>query len=484
MTKAEETSSKKVLVWFRKDLRLTDNPCLAKAVEHDLEIVPVFIWSPDLGGDWRIGEASRWWLQRTLENLSEDISGQGGTFIFERGRPEDLLPGLAHKYGCGNVYFSRSYDPSGREQEEQVKSRLHSEKLRYETFKTSLLVEPREALNKSGKPFQVFTPFWRSNRQCIFEEPQSYSSSNLHFTKNIRSALGLNDLGIMPKHSWHNKLDQHWDTSARGARKLLARLRGELTEKYSHRRNIPELDATSRLSPYLAWGNVSPREVCKAVLSSDNQSSRRGENKFLAEIGWREFSHHLLYHFPKTPNEPLRSKYASFPWRNDSKALNLWQKGQTGYPLVDAGMRQLWETGWMHNRVRMVVASFLVKHLLQPWLDGARWFWDTLVDADLASNTQGWQWTAGCGADAAPYFRIFNPFGQGEKFDSKGNYVRRWVPEIAKLPAKYVHQPWRAPSQVLEESSVTLGKIYPYPIVDHSEARHEALKALQALPKE
>jgi deoxyribodipyrimidine photo-lyase len=263
---------------------------------------------------------------------------------------------------------------------------------------------------------------------------------------------------------------------------MIRRTVEEVTQFYSNRRNIPAIDGTSRLSPYLAWGNISPRQVCHAVLSKDADGSR-GENKFLTEIGWREFSYHLLHHFPRSTDNPLRPKYASFPWREDAEALSKWQFGNTGYALVDAGMKQLYETGWMHNRVRMVVASFLVKHLLLSWKEGASWFWNTLVDADLASNTQGWQWAAGCGADAAPYFRIFNPILQGEKFDRSGRYVRKWVKPLKNFPTKWLFKPWETPSDILSEQNITLGQNYPNPCVNHAEARARALEALATLPK-
>ena len=244
------------------------------------------------------------------------------------------------------------------------------------------------------------------------------------------------------------------------------------------------MHGTSRLSPHLHFGEIGPREIWhatrRAALASGRHSSWR-DSQFLTEIGWREFAYHLLFHFPKTPEEPLRANYARFPWRSDGAALRAWQRGATGYPIVDAGMRELWRTGWMHNRVRMIVGSFLVKDLLLPWTEGARWFWDTLVDADLASNTLGWQWVAGCGADAAPFFRIFNPTTQGTKFDPAGDYVRRWVPEIAALPNEWLHRPWDAPSEVLEAAGVTLGRSYPRPWVDHAVARKAALAALAQL---
>jgi deoxyribodipyrimidine photo-lyase len=291
----------------------------------------------------------------------------------------------------------------------------------------------------------------------------------------------LDALQLLPDHDWHLKLSQHWDVTEKTAHQLIKRTTEEITRSYATARNIPSVDGTSRISPYLAWGLVSPRQICQAVLTSDSEGGFRGENKYLVEIGWREFSYQLLYHFPHITDQPLREKYSAFPWLDDKKSLHAWQFGNTGYPMVDAGMRQLYETGWMHNRVRMVVASFLVKHLLLSWQDGARWFWDTLVDADLASNTQGWQWAAGCGADAAPYFRIFNPITQGEKFDGKGEYARKWIPSLKELPAKWIFKPWEAPPDLLLVSDVFLGNNYPHPCVDHKEGRERALAALSSI---
>ena len=327
----------------------------------------------------------------------------------------------------------------------------------------------------------MFTPYWRKSRPIIYREPASYDPRKLSFAKAISSPSSLVELDLLPEHPWHQKLGNHWEVSEAAAHQQIERTVEEVTQSYATRRNHPSVDGTSRLSPYLAWGQVSPRQICQAVLQAENEGSHRGENKFLVEIGWREFSYHLLYHFPGISDQPLRPKYANFPWLDDPDNLRRWQFGKTGYPMVDAGMRQLYETGWMHNRVRMVVASFLVKHLLLPWQEGARWFWDTLVDADLASNTQGWQWAAGCGADAAPYFRIFNPITQGDKFDARGEYARRWIPELEKMPKKFVFSPWMAPPSVLAESEVELDGNYPGPCVDHSEARARALAALATL---
>ena len=361
-----------------------------------------------------------------------------------------------------NLHFRTGMPPLNRLTAAFCRNLGRSKMDRGDPFKFSPLI--------GGNPGPVFT----RNRLIIpwivlsFLSPQS-------------PGLSIDELELLPDHSWHLKLSEHWDVSEDAAHKLITRTADVITRSYATARNIPSVDGTSRLSPYLAWGLVSPRQICQAVLTADNDCGHRGENKYLVEIGWREFSYQLLYHFPHIPDQPLREKYSTFPWLDDNQSLRAWQFGNTGYPMVDAGMRQLYETGWMHNRVRMVVASFLVKHLLISWQEGARWFWDTLVDADLASNTQGWQWAAGCGADAAPYFRIFNPITQGEKFDGKGEYARKWIPSLKELPGKWVFKPWEAPPDLLLVSDVFLGTNYPHPCVDHKEGRARALAALASI---
>ena len=441
IAKNESDSVDKVLVWFRKDLRLRDNPSLEYALANSKQIVPVFIWDEDEGGNWSPGAASRWWLHQSLKSLAASIESLGGSLLFEKGKPAEVLPVLAKENGANELLYSRVYDPGGMATQEAVEDTLDTAGIRTESFNSSLLNEPWEVKNSSGKPFQVFTPFWRNCRNAIYKHPADYPVRNLQFAKQPAPHSSLDDLGLLPGHPWHGKLFTHWDVSEVAGQHQVLHAAREIVPTYAHRRNSPGTDGTSRLSPYLAWGLISPRQVCHSVLQNQAGGSNRGENKFLTEIGWREFSYHLLYHFPHIPNRPLRPKYASFPWLSDSKSLRKWQLGQTGYPMVDAGMRQLYETGWMHNRVRMIVASFLVKHLLISWEEGARWFWDTLVDADLASNTQGWQWAAGCGADAAPYFRIFNPIIQGEKFDSKGKYALHRVHSWTDPTCDYCREP-------------------------------------------
>ncbi|MBC8349579.1 MAG: deoxyribodipyrimidine photo-lyase [Verrucomicrobia bacterium] len=484
-TEKSPSRKSRAIVWFRKDLRVKDNPALVAAYNAKKEIVPVFIWNEKEGGQWSPGAASRWWLHQSLIDLGKSIDSNNGKLILRKGIAEYILPLIAKVVGADTVFFNRSYDPAGRQTEISVKDALSRNGIQCESFNGSLLNEPWEIKNGSGKPYQIFTPYWKLSRSGIHKKPTCYEPSKFTFSKDNSPTESLHELGLLTEHPWHEKLHSHWIVSEDEGHKMISRTTQEVTRHYSHRRNIPSINGTSRLSPYLAWGNISPRQICQAVLhshSNDDPTSTDG-NQFLAEIGWREFSYHLLYHFPHLPENPLRPKYAEFPWRKDAQALSNWQLGKTGYPLVDAGMRQLYETGWMHNRVRMVVASFLVKHLLMSWTEGTKWFWDTLVDADLASNTQGWQWAAGCGADAAPYFRIFNPILQGEKFDTSGKYARRWIEPLKELPSKWLFKPWEAPTIVLSQSNVTLGQNYPQPCVDHPQARARALEALATLPK-
>ncbi len=452
---ASVTNQKRAVVWFRKDLRLKDHPTLLAALSDGLEIIPIFIWDPKAKDIWRPGEASRWWLHQSLLHLSQSIDRLGGSILFLIGNPQEILLRVCRDYGATAVYYGRCYEPSSLRLESSIETIFSESDIRCQSFNSNLLHEPWEVSNQSGSPYRVFTPYWRSARASVFTPPLAYSPSSLSFAR--PASTPLESLNLLPENPWHNKLTPLWDVSESGAKVLMNRLYSDIAPAYHSRRDFPADDGTSRLAPYLAWGNISPRQVCSAVPGLDSQNHQLVDNKFLAQIGWREFSYHLLHYFPHIPDAPLREKYSKFPWRDDHASFKAWQQGKTGYPFVDAGMRQLWATGWMHNRVRMVVASFLVKHLLLPWRNGARWFWDTLVDADLANNTQGWQWTAGCGADAAPYFRIFNPVRQGEKFDAKGGYIRKWVPELKQLPNSAIHCPWNASETVLQAAGVQLG---------------------------
>ncbi len=468
-----------VLVWFRTDLRLADNSALQAAIEHGGGVVPVFIHAPDEEAPWQPGGASNWWLHQSLAALQSRLRDVGSRLIIRRGPTLETLLALAKETKSDAIFWNRRYEPAVIARDERIRKALLKEGIEAESFNAALLNEPWAVQNKSGKPFQVFTPFWKN---CLMDmEP----SGPLPAPKSMRSptkwpkSLELEELGLEPKINWAGGIAAEWKPGEQAAQKQVKDFLRGAFENYSVQRNHPGTQGTSRLSPYLHFGEISPRQIWHAVRRHAESRKIKAwrTTQFITEIGWREFAHHLLYHFPHTPTEPLRKDFKNFPWRKNAAGLKAWQTGQTGYPIVDAGMRELWATGWMHNRVRMVVASFLVKDLLLPWHSGAKWFWDTLVDADLANNTLSWQWTAGCGADAAPYFRIFNPVSQGEKFDPEGRYVRRWCPELAKLPDKWIHKPAAAPPEVLRSADVEIGHTYPKPIVDHAAAREGALES-------
>lgn len=475
-------SSQLTIVWFRQDLRLHDNPALAAAIARGGPVVPVYILDDAGEGRWTPGGASRWWLHHSLAALDAALRERGSRLLLARGESGAVLSELIKATGADAVYWNRRYEPVVIARDKELKTGLGVET---KSFNAALLFEPHTVQNKAGNPFQVFTPYWRHCLSLKVEEPVKLPAGALPAPAKWPKSLALDELGLLPAIKWDAGFAKAWTPGEAGAQARLRQFVGAAMADYADRRNRPDIDGTSALSPYLHFGDLGPRQVWAAVKASAKGSGvfppNRGAQVFLSEVGWREFAHHLLYHFPHTPIQPLREDFAQFPWQRNAKQLRAWQCGQTGYPIVDAGMRQLWTTGWMHNRVRMIVASFLVKHLRISWQEGAAWFWDTLVDADLASNTLGWQWTAGCGADAAPYFRIFNPILQGGKFDPEGTYVRRWVPELAKLSAEFIHQPWEAPMDVLAEAGVTLGRDYPQPFVNHGEARAAALAALKTL---
>jgi deoxyribodipyrimidine photo-lyase len=477
-----------VLVWFRKDLRLADNAALAAALARGGPVVPVFVYDEGGEGEWPLGGASKWWLHHSLVALDAALRERGSRLVVARGDSLAELRRLAAATGAGAVYWNRRYEPAVRARDAAIKTALAADGVEAKSFNSALLFEPHTIKNKQGGPFQVFTPYWRHCTALGFPEPVKSDSGAVAAPARWPESLTVAALGLLPTIPWDTGFAPMWTPGEAGAQARLKRfLREDVVHRYDDQRNLPDIDGTSGLSPHLHWGEIGPRQIAEAVRALGKKAgldpASNGARVYLSEIGWREFAYHLLFHFEHTPTRPLRADFEKFPWAEDvdGAKLRAWQRGQTGYPIVDAGMRQLWATGWMHNRVRMIVASFLVKHLRLPWQHGAAWFWDTLVDADLASNTLGWQWSAGCGADAAPYFRIFAPVTQGEKFDGAGRYVRRWVPELAKVPDKFIHAPWTAPANVLEYAKVDLGGNYPAPIVDHAEARAEALAAFKAL---
>jgi len=465
-------SSSPVIVWFRRDLRLADNPALSRAVESGKPLIALYVHETDSART--LGAASQWWLHYSLENLAQSLGEIGGKLIIKRGPAAQVLDELTLQTGADHVVWNRRYSADDIARDKSIMASLKTRGLSLESFKANLLTEPWEVQTKTGGYYKVFTPYWRAVCAGInVPPPLQVPRKIMGFDADLDS-LTLEALNLLPSGpDWGEKLRPHWDIGPAGAHKALEGFLEAGLETYSDDRNRPDKPGgTSRLSPHLAFGEISPRQIWQAC-----QDKMQAAGKFLSEIGWREFSYVLLYHNPELARQNFKADFNRFAWEVDEAALTAWQRGQTGYPFVDAGMRQLWATGWQHNRVRMVTASFLIKHLLIDWRRGEQWFHDCLVDADPASNAASWQWVAGSGADAAPYFRIFNPFSQGEKFDPNGDYVRKWVPELAGLPKKYLNRPWEAPKHVLAQAGVRLGDNYPKPIVDHKFARERALQA-------
>lgn len=475
----KSASNRPCLLWFDSTLRLEDNPALQAALRSGRAVVPIYILAPETDAPER-GRASRWWLHHALADLKEQLLERGLRLILRHADPLTEIPSICAQTNAAAVYANCHYVPAARARQQQLGQRLEAIGVQVSfEHNADLLLAPEEVLNKSGTPFQVFTPYWRNCCNRTWSAPVRVDLSRLQGPVNWPASLDLEALALLPKRNWDAGFYTHWTPTRAGAIARLKQFVASAAHDYSDMRDIPAADGTSRLSAWLHFGQIGVREIVAELRAKALDVTEEGR-KFMAELGWREFSYYLLHHHPQLPYQPLRAQFAAFPWRENPRLLQAWQRGVTGYPLVDAGMRQLWHTGWMHNRLRMVVASFLVKNLLQPWQAGARWFEDTLVDADLASNTQGWQWSAGCGADAAPYFRVFNPVAQGERFDPEGEYVRRWVPQLQRLPQKYIHRPWEAPASVLSDSGITLGKDYPEPVVGLMEGRIRALNAYES----
>jgi deoxyribodipyrimidine photo-lyase len=477
------------IVWFRQDLRLQDNAAWTAAIERGQPVVPVYIWSPNEEGPWAPGEASRWWLHHALTDLDAQLQAIGSRLIIRIAESGDgkgtattgEVLALCSEATADAVFWNRRYEPLAIQRDSKVKAELRAQKIDAQSFNSSLLFDPTQVRNKAGKPFQVFTPFWKHSLTLNVAPPSKFSPDALSLPGTWPDSVALGKLALLSSIGWDTGFYSFWGDVTRT--QVIARL-GDFVhhnaDAYPDARDIPAIDGTSRLAPALHFGQVGPREAWKKFASAGNHTPAF-DTGIMRQLVWREFAHHLLYHFNETPMKPLRADFELFPWDANEQFLGAWQRGETGYPIVDAGMRQLWQTGWMHNRVRMIVGSLLVKHLLQHWIEGARWFWDTLVDADLANNTMGWQWIGGCGADAAPYFRIFNPITQGERFDPQGVYVKRYLPELHALPAKYVHKPWELGELDLEGAGVRLGKDYPSPVIAHSAGRARALQAFDTL---
>jgi deoxyribodipyrimidine photo-lyase len=466
------------ILWLRRDLRLADNTALAAALDGSDRLLPVYIHAPDDEAPWQPGAASRWWLHHSLTALAAQLAERGSRLIIAKGETLATLRGLIRATGASRCHWNRCYDPALITRDTHIKQALRADGITCHSHNAALLFEPWQIKTGSGDPYRVFTPYWRRCQRELPRLPEPVDApARLPPLPDGVDGLSAEALDLLPRISWDGGLQESWQPGETGARDLLEHFICSALDGYSDARDLPARPGTSRLSPHLHFGEIGPRQIVarlgQAGLGGDDADT------FVRELGWREFSHQLLYHFPQTPDTPLNPRFADFRWRqgDTEPLLRAWQRGRTGIPIVDAGMRELWHTGWMHNRVRMIVASLLTKNLRLPWQQGARWFWDTLVDADLANNTQGWQWSAGSGADAAPYFRIFNPVLQGERFDPDGAYVRRWCPELTQLPKKWVHQPWAAPAELLRNAKVGLGRNYPRPIVDLKKTRTEALAA-------
>ncbi len=450
------------IVWFRQDLRLSDNPALHAALERCEQIIPVFIDETSGNSGLLPGEssASHVWLHHSLHSLQQRLLEKGVTLIFRRGDALQCLQQLQQETGATHLFWNRRYDPVGIACDTVIKQQL-SDVCEVRSFNGSLLSEPWAVLKKDGTPYRVFTAFWKMKRQAGFPGlPLPEPASPFRGTTQNLTSLSLDDLGYLPSIRWDKGMMTHWNVGELAAHDALENFISAQVQGYKEKRDYPALPATSRLSPHLHFGTISPRQILHRTEAflAENPSAETGVRCFLSEVGWREFAYYLLYHFPATTTLPLDKRFTAFPWRKQEEYqadLLRWQRGQTGFPLIDAGMRQLWQTGWMHNRVRMIVASFLAKNLLIPWQEGESWFRDTLVDADLASNIMGWQWVAGCGADAAPYFRVFNPVLQSEKFDKSGEYIRHWLPELRNMTDKTIHQPWTSTAKVNYPTAMT-----------------------------
>ncbi|NTF31529.1 cryptochrome/photolyase family protein [Rhizobium skierniewicense] len=477
-------TKKAVILWFRKDLRLSDNRALAAAIDHGGPIIPVYI--RENGGDssGALGSAQAWWLHHSLDALSTALDRLGSRLVLASGSPDAVLERLVKDTGADAVFWNRRYDPDGMKADTDLKSDLREGGLIVESFAGHLLHEPSKLKTKTGGPYRVYTPFWRAIEGG--EEPAEPLSppSKLPSPPRWPKSDALKSWSLLPsKPNWAVEFSDIWTPGESGAQENLQHFIDDALKGYEEGRDIPAKTATSMLSPHLAMGEISPAQIWDATGGLSSNIASNDLSRFRKEIVWREFCYHLLFHFPELDEKNWNSNFDAFEWKNDAAKFTAWTKGMTGYPIVDAGMRQLWRHGVMHNRVRMITASFLIKHLLIDWRKGEKWFRDTLVDADPASNAANWQWVAGSGADASPFFRIFNPILQGEKFDPDGDYVKTFVPELEKLDKKFIHKPFDAPKDMLQKAGVDLGKTYPKPLVDHSEARQRALAAYSDIKK-
>ena len=468
------------ILWFRQDLRLSDNPALLAASENNSKVLPIYILDDENARNWSMGSASRWWLHKSLESLDASLSGN---LCFFKGKAEHIISELIQDKKVTGVYWNRCYEPWRVNRDKKIKTNLMDLKISVKSFNGSLLFEPPNIKKDDGTPYKVFTPFYKKGclKNGLSPRKLQEPPKQINFGTSSKK-IPLSKLKLLPEFNWYSQMQDEWSPGEEGAQKQLLNFSKTGIKEYKVGRNRPDKEFVSKLSPHLHFGELSPHQAWHCINNLNNtESFQSSVDHFLSELGWREFSNNLLYYWNELPENNLQKKFDRFPWLDDLETLKRWQYGSTGYPIIDAGMRQLWKTGYMHNRVRMVTGSFLVKNLMLDWRQGEKWFWDTLVDADLANNSASWQWIAGCGADAAPYFRIFNPILQGEKFDPDGVYVRKYVPELKNLSSKYIHKPWEAPPEILSEADVRLGDNYPKPMVDLKESRDRALEAFKAL---
>jgi deoxyribodipyrimidine photo-lyase len=479
-------SQSPVLVWFRDDHRLGDNPALAAAAAAGSQVL-CFAVVGDSDGARPLGGAARWWLHGSLQALGETLERAGSRLILFKGPALTVVEKIARETGASATFWNRRYGAAEIALDTAIKKRLTDRGIRAHSFNGRLLHEPWEITNQAGRPFQVFTPYLRAVMTRIIAAPlpgPKRISGGIWPSSLLDAAVSLEELGLEPSSpDWAGGIRERWRPGELAARASLTRFLREGLKGYADNRDRPSLPGTSRLSPHLRFGEIAPRQIWHAVAAQAAQEPAlaRDAEKYLSEIVWRDFSYQLLHHHPHLAERPHSSRFDAFPWIEDARTLKAWQTGRTGYPIVDAGMRQLWQTGWMHNRVRMITASFLIKHLLADWRRGEAWFWDTLVDADPANNAFSWQWVAGSGPDSAPFHRIFNPVAQSEKFDPDGDYIRAFVPELAELPTDFIHKPWDAPADRLHAAGIRLGETYPAPVVPHGPARQRALDAFRSL---
>lgn len=470
--------SSPVILWLRQDLRLADHPALTAAAAQG-PVIFLYVLDDETPGEWKIGAASRWWLHKSLESLGAKVP-----LLLRRGAADRVIGEVLRETGAKSLCFTRDYAPWSGALEQRVKDVCEGQGAACHRYGGYLLHEPEDIRNGSGEPYRVYTPFSKACFATGEPRPLKPVPAFEAWTGTVASDH-LADWKLLPTQpNWAKDFESLWSPGEEGAAARLEAFIADGLEHYADKRDHPDIEVTSRLSVRLHFGEISVNQCWHAVRAAQTMANGkldRAAEKFLKEMLWREFSYHLLYHWPTLPTEPFKPEFASFPWDHNPAHLKAWSRGRTGYPIVDAGMREIWATGIMHNRVRLIAASFLIKHLLIPWQEGERWFWDTLVDADIASNAASWQWVAGCGADAAPYFRIFNPILQGEKFDGQGVYVRKWVPELSRMPDEFIHRPWEAPRLVLQEAGVVLGKTYPRPLVEHGYARDRALAAVKEI---